>query len=44
MTKEELLALSAKIKAGTATKEETFAFHKELNKLLSEMKDLLEKK
>ena len=41
MTKEELAILAEKIKAGTATNEETFTFHKELNKLLSEVKDLL---
>ena len=38
MEEKELLALAEKIKTGTATKEETLAFHKEINKLLSEIK------
>ncbi|MEI8269954.1 MAG: hypothetical protein WCG45_01160 [bacterium] len=42
MTQEELIALAEKIKAGTATKEETLTYHKELNKILLEMKALLE--
>jgi hypothetical protein len=42
MTKEELLALTEKVKAGTATNEETFILHEELNKLLSEVKELLQ--
>jgi hypothetical protein len=42
MTKEELMVLAKKIKSGIATKEEMFIFHEELNKLLSEMKGLLE--
>lgn len=42
MDEKELAALAEKIKAGTATKEETLTFHKELNKLLSEIKGLLE--
>lgn len=42
MDEKELVALAEKIKAGTATKEETLTFHKELNRLLSEIKGLLE--
>ncbi|MEI7765056.1 MAG: hypothetical protein WCI93_00555 [bacterium] len=42
MTNEEMLVLAEKVKAGTATKEETLEFHKELNKLLLETKALLE--
>jgi hypothetical protein len=42
MTTEELTDLAKKIKEGNATKEETFKFHEELNKLLSETKGLLE--
>jgi hypothetical protein len=42
MTKEELNALAEKVKAGTATKEEALTLQKELNKLLSEIKGLLE--
>ena len=41
MTKEEIAATGEKIKAGTATKEETLEFHKEVGKLLSEIKELL---
>ena len=41
MTTEELTALAEKIKTGKATKEETFKFHEEFNKLLSEIKGLL---
>ena len=41
MDEKELAALAEKVKAGTATKEETLTFHKELEKLLSEMKELL---
>jgi hypothetical protein len=42
MTQEELSIIAEKIKAGTATAEETVKFHEELNKLLTEMKGLLE--
>ena len=42
MNEKEIAILAEKIKAGTATQEETLAFHKELNKLLSEIKGLLE--
>ena len=42
MTKEELTALAEKVKAGKATKEETLTLQKELNKLLSEIKGILE--
>lgn len=40
MTEEELSVLAEKIKAGTATKEEVFAFHKNINVLLSEIEEL----
>lgn len=42
MNKEELSNLAEKVKAGTATKEEVFKFHEEFNKILSEVKELLE--
>lgn len=42
MTTEELIDLAKKIKEGSATKEETFTFHEELNNQLSEIKGLLE--
>ena len=42
MTQEELTALAEKVKAGTATEAEQITFQKELNKLLSEMKGILE--
>ena len=40
MTQEELSVLAEKIKAGTATVEETLTFQEEVNKLLKEIKDL----
>jgi len=40
MTQEELSVIAEKIKAGTATAEETLTFHEEINNLLKEIKDL----
>lgn len=40
MTQEELSVIAEKIKAGTATAEETLTFHKEINKLLKEIEEL----
>ena len=40
MTQEELSVIAEKIKAETATVEETLTFHKEINNLLKEIKDL----
>lgn len=42
MTNEEINTLADKIKMNTATEEEKIIFQKELNKLLSEMKETLE--
>ena len=44
MDEKELVALAEKVKAGTATKEEEATLHEELNKLLSDIEGLLEKK
>lgn len=40
MTQEELSIIAEKIKAGTATAEETLTFQTEVNQLLKEIEDL----
>ncbi|MFA6397386.1 MAG: hypothetical protein WDK96_00880 [Candidatus Paceibacterota bacterium] len=42
MDEKEITALAEKVKSGTATKEEVLAFQKELNRLLLEIKNILE--
>jgi tRNA C32,U32 (ribose-2'-O)-methylase TrmJ len=42
MTQEEMTVLAKKVKEGVATKEEVFVFFKEFDRLLSEIKSVLE--
>lgn len=41
MTKEEIAILAEKVKMGTATKEETLVVFKELNKILSDISEII---
>jgi hypothetical protein len=40
MTQEDLMVIAKKIKEGEATEEEKIIFHKNINVLLSEIKEL----